>query len=151
MARRALALANPFATGQLGVGRAQMAKDGRAVAGQHTRNVQPQTWELLALDNAVGVRRKQHVLAALEPKPVDRPIVDAPDDVLTDLVAAVRLFLLMQIVGDGASGNLNDQLRRPFEIDLRTPLGMQDDIEPQARTGAQWEALQGGGVDPEFT
>src|SRR5687767_6791205 len=93
-----------------------MGQDGCEVAGQHAFDVELQAGELRALDQAIGVRLDENVLAVPEAEPVDRVVDHAPDDVFGDAVSAIRLFLLMEVVGDGAGGYLDDELGRPLQV-----------------------------------
>src|SRR5687767_10416086 len=98
----------------------QHGTDPGGVAANHRGRVEPEAGEDLALENAVAVGDEAPVAPAVQGEPVDRLVVDAPDDVLADAVAAVGFELVVQVVAGAAGGDLAGQLRGPFDVAVVT-------------------------------
>ena len=70
----------------------------------------------VALENARGVGRQQLELAPAQDEPVELLIVDAPDEIFADAVAAVDVELGVQVVAGAAGSHLGHQLGRLFDV-----------------------------------
>src|SRR5947209_17891335 len=96
----------------LGAGEAllQHLMNARQVAIHQRIGIEPQAGKDLALVKP-GSATDQTVVAALaQDEPVNGTVVDAPDDIFADAVAAIDAQLVVQVKAGAAGGYLRGQL-----------------------------------------
>ena len=67
----------------------------------------------LRSDRCLGGQGQQVKAPVREGEPVEGTILDAPDDILADAVAAIDVELGVQVAADAADGHLGDQFGPP--------------------------------------
>src|SRR5579883_2032008 len=110
-----------------------LGEHGRELTGQERRHGQAQAREDAAVDDRPRVRRQWLVDPLAEREPFDRSVQHPPDQVLLYAVAPVDLQLGVAVDGSATGSDLDNQLRRPFDVAIVTGAG----------------AAAGGGIDAE--
>src|SRR5258708_15653716 len=88
------------------------------IAGKYSCAIQNQAGEHPTVENSSFVWLYPIVTALIPYKPIDLPVVHAPDNVLLNLISPINRELRAKIVAYAAGSHFYDQFRRAFNIAL---------------------------------
>src|SRR5208282_1973198 len=86
--------------------------------------VQPEAGKHRAAQGPIFGRGEPFVPSLMQDEPVDLALEDAPDEVLADTVALVRLEFLVQVVTLAAGGDFGDEIGRSVDVVIRVDLDL---------------------------